>query len=81
MLPWFLMLQSAERFASVQKEAKPEHRHLLVHSTDFNDGANCKTWVVGNLLGAKQQAFAPAGTFFHQFVVPPIAEVLTSATK
>lgn len=31
---------------------------------------------VGTLLGAKERARAPTGTFFHQFAVPPIIEVV-----
>mmetsp|Transcript_32149 Transcript_32149/g.91202 ORF Transcript_32149/g.91202 Transcript_32149/m.91202 type:complete len:623 (-) Transcript_32149:250-2118(-) len=72
--------RSAERFAVVQSEAKPEHRHLLVHSTSFADGSSCKTWVVGTLLGAKEQHHAPSGAFFHQFVVPPITETRSDCT-
>lgn len=66
--------KSAERFAAVRDEAKPEHQKLLVHVSSLKEGAQCKTWVVGTALGAKEQAHAPRGTFFHQFVVPPIDE-------
>eukprot|EP00191_Tetraselmis_sp_GSL018_P009540 CAMPEP_0177603400 /NCGR_PEP_ID=MMETSP0419_2-20121207/15488_1 /TAXON_ID=582737 /ORGANISM="Tetraselmis sp., Strain GSL018" /LENGTH=590 /DNA_ID=CAMNT_0019097161 /DNA_START=152 /DNA_END=1924 /DNA_ORIENTATION=+ len=66
--------KSAERFEAVRSEAKPEHRHLLVHATSLSEGSRCNRWVVGTLLGAADQKHAPPGAFFHQFVVPPIRE-------
>lgn len=31
-----------------------------------------QTWIVGKWITPREQKFAPAGTHFHQFVVPPI---------
>lgn len=31
-----------------------------------------KTWIVGKWLYPREQRWAPSGTHFHQFVVPPI---------
>lgn len=76
-----LMLTSAkERFESIQKEAPAECRSLLVRATRHEEGAHCKDWVVGKWLNAKQQRCAPPGTHFHQFVVPPMAELRPDCT-
>lgn len=40
----------------------------------FQDGKDCNTWVVGRFLSKKEQAIAPSGTIFHQFVVPMLEE-------
>lgn len=39
-----------------------------------------QTWIVGKWTWAKDQQFAPPGTFFHQFVVPVIQEVRKDCT-
>lgn len=31
-----------------------------------------QTWIVGKWLSPREQRWAPPGTHFHQFVVPPI---------
>jgi hypothetical protein len=31
-----------------------------------------QTWIVGKWLSPREQRWAPSGTHFHQFVVPPI---------
>ena len=33
-----------------------------------------QTWIAGKWLSKKEQSYAPPGTQFHQFVVPPITE-------
>mmetsp|Transcript_30914 Transcript_30914/g.100644 ORF Transcript_30914/g.100644 Transcript_30914/m.100644 type:complete len:632 (+) Transcript_30914:219-2114(+) len=66
---------SLERYEQIAKEASsPEQRALLVRAERLEDGAQCDTWVVGKYLREKEQRHAPAGTTFHQFVVPPIPE-------
>jgi hypothetical protein len=39
-----------------------------------------QTWIVGKWTWAKEQQYAPPGTFFHQFVVPVIQEVRKDCT-
>jgi WAX2 C-terminal domain len=31
-----------------------------------------QTWIVGKWLSPREQKWAPSGTHFHQFVVPPV---------
>lgn len=31
-----------------------------------------QTWIVGKWITPREQSWAPTGTHFHQFVVPPI---------
>jgi len=66
---------SRERYEGVVSDCAAEFRHNLVHSTEVKDGRDCQCWVVGRFLSAAEQAIAPAGTTFHQFVVPPLDEI------
>jgi hypothetical protein len=66
--------QSKERFDTIYNNAKPEFRHLLVHSTEMQDGATIKDWIVGKFASETEQALAPPGSTFHQFAVPPLKE-------
>ena len=43
-------------------------------------GTTCRDWVVGKYCGKWEQALAPSGTMFHQFVVPPIPETRADCT-
>jgi hypothetical protein len=70
-----MLTTSKERFDAIQREAPSEYRSNLVQVTKYQAGKNCKTWIVGKWTWAKDQQFAPPGTFFHQFVVPVIPEV------
>ncbi|CAI5471910.1 unnamed protein product [Closterium sp. Yama58-4] len=70
-----MLTTSKERFESIRSEAPAEKQHLLVQVTDCKQASHCREWIVGKWLTAKQQAHAPKGTFFHQFVVPPLDEV------
>ncbi|WZY81122.1 hypothetical protein YC2023_027506 [Brassica napus] len=63
---------SPERFQNIQKEAPAEFQNYLVQVTKYNSAQHCKTWIVGKWLTPREQSWAPAGTHFHQFVVPPI---------
>ncbi|XP_038987308.1 very-long-chain aldehyde decarbonylase GL1-1-like isoform X1 [Phoenix dactylifera] len=67
-----MLTLSPERFLKIQKEASPECQHYLVQVTKCEAAQNCKTWIVGKWLSAREQRCAPSGTHFHQFVVPPI---------
>lgn len=69
-----MFTQSAERFQRIRDEASPEARKNIIHATKTEAGANCKDWIVGKFCNQKDQAIAPAGTTFHQFVVPPLQE-------
>lgn len=67
-----MLTPSTERFQKVQKEAPTDFQHYLVHVTKYQAAQNCKTWIVGKWITPRQQSWAPSGTHFHQFVVPPI---------
>lgn len=67
-----MLTQSEERFRSIQEEAPSELQRYLVRVSEYQAGQNCKTWLVGKWLPLSQQRWAPPGTHFHQFVVPPI---------
>jgi hypothetical protein len=49
--------------------------NLMYVCLNVQDGSDCDCWVVGRFLSAKEQAIAPPGTTFHQFVVPPLEEL------
>ncbi|CAL5039720.1 unnamed protein product [Urochloa decumbens] len=67
-----MLTVSTERFLKIQREAPAESQHYLVQVTKYQAAQSCKTWIVGKWLSPREQRWAPAGTHFHQFVVPPI---------
>lgn len=67
-----MLTLSTERFQNIQQEAPPDCQKNLVQVTKYQAAQNCKTWVVGKWITPGQQRWAPPGTHFHQFVVPPI---------
>uniref|UniRef100_A0A0D9WSR1 aldehyde oxygenase (deformylating) n=1 Tax=Leersia perrieri TaxID=77586 RepID=A0A0D9WSR1_9ORYZ len=67
-----MLTLSTERFMNIQKEAPAEFQQYLVQVTKYQAAQQCKTWIVGKWLSPREQRWAPAGTHFHQFVVPPI---------
>ncbi|XP_027367642.1 very-long-chain aldehyde decarbonylase CER3-like isoform X1 [Abrus precatorius] len=67
-----MLTLSADRFQRIQKEAPPEYQSYLVQVTKYQAAQNCKTWIVGKWITPREQNWAPRGTHFHQFVVPPI---------
>ncbi|XP_077216204.1 very-long-chain aldehyde decarbonylase CER3-like [Tasmannia lanceolata] len=67
-----MLTLSKERFQAIQSEAPIEFQQYLVQVTKYETAQNCKTWIVGKWLYPKEQKWAPRGTHFHQFVVPPI---------
>ncbi|EPS58637.1 hypothetical protein M569_16175, partial [Genlisea aurea] len=67
-----MLTASTERFRDIQKEAAADGRKFLVQVTGHEAAQNCKTWIMGKWITQEQQRWAPAGTHFHQFVVPPI---------
>jgi len=69
-----LLTLSEERFNKVVEDCPKAFRGNLVRTEDINDGKDCNTWVVGRFLSKKEQAIAPSGTIFHQFVVPMLEE-------
>ncbi|KAJ0603590.1 putative fatty acid hydroxylase, NAD(P)-binding domain superfamily [Helianthus annuus] len=75
-----MLTQSTERFKSIQKEASPENQNLLVQVTKLQAAKHCKTWIIGKWTTPREQRWAPAGTHFHQFVVPPVFEFRTDCT-
>ncbi|KAJ8501302.1 hypothetical protein OPV22_011854 [Ensete ventricosum] len=67
-----MLTLSTERFVKIQKEVPADYQHHLVQVTKYQAAQNCKTWIVGKWLSLREQRWAPPGTHFHQFVVPPI---------
>ncbi|XP_021895251.1 protein ECERIFERUM 3 [Carica papaya] len=67
-----MLTLSSERFQKIQKEAPVDCQNYLVQVTKYQAAQNCKTWIVGKWITPREQSWAPAGTHFHQFVVPPI---------
>ncbi|GLU10331.1 hypothetical protein SLE2022_271460 [Rubroshorea leprosula] len=67
-----MLTLSTERFQNIQKEAPVDFQHYLVQVTKYQAAQNCTTWIVGKWITPRQQSWAPTGTHFHQFVVPPI---------
>ncbi|XXG58491.1 hypothetical protein AAC387_Pa04g0798 [Persea americana] len=67
-----MLTPSSERFQAIKKEAPAECQQYLVHATKYHAAQHCKTWIVGKWLSPMEQRWAPPGTHFHQFVVPPI---------
>ncbi|XP_076931016.1 very-long-chain aldehyde decarbonylase CER3-like [Bidens hawaiensis] len=75
-----MLTQSTERFKSIQKEASPENQNLLIQVTKFQAAKHCKTWILGKWTTPREQTWAPPGTHFHQFVVPPVFELRRDCT-
>ena len=69
-----MLTQSTERFQKIRDEASPKAQKMIFHATKVEAGANCKDWIVGKFCNKKDQSIAPAGSTFHQFVVPPLQE-------
>ncbi|OIV99830.1 hypothetical protein TanjilG_26168 [Lupinus angustifolius] len=67
-----MLTSSTDRFQRIQKEAPPEYQSYLVQVTKYQAAQNCKTWIIGKWIMPREQCWAPRGTHFHQFVVPPI---------
>jgi hypothetical protein len=67
-----MLTLSTDRFEKVQKEAPLECQSYLVQVTKYQAAQHCKTWIVGKWITPREQNWAPRGTHFHQFVVPPI---------
>ncbi|RZC92211.1 hypothetical protein C5167_004070, partial [Papaver somniferum] len=75
-----MLTLSKERFESIQREADKELQGYLVQVTKYQAAQNCKTWIVGKWITPREQRWAPPGTHFHQFVVPPIFAVRRNCT-
>ncbi|KAL0785024.1 hypothetical protein Bca101_001269 [Brassica carinata] len=75
-----MLTLSVERFQKIQKEAPSKFQKYLVQVTKYNSAQHCKTWIVGKWLTPREQSWAPAGTHFHQFVVPPILKFRRNCT-
>ncbi|XP_047341727.1 very-long-chain aldehyde decarbonylase CER3-like [Impatiens glandulifera] len=67
-----MLTQSTERFTKIQKEASEDCQGYLVQVTKYQAAQHCKTWIIGKWTTPQEQRYAPKGTHFHQFVVPPI---------
>ena len=75
-----MMTNSEERFRKIQVELPVEKQPYLVQVESAAAAKHCKTWIAGKWLTEKEQSYAPAGTHFHQFVVPPIEEYRKDCT-
>ena len=75
-----MMTNSVERFEKIQSELPEDKKHLLVRVESAEAAKNCNTWIAGKWLTEKEQSYAPPGTHFHQFVVPPIEEYRKDCT-
>ncbi|GJR90618.1 eceriferum 3-like protein [Tanacetum coccineum] len=75
-----MLTESTERFTRIQKEASLENQHYLVQVTKFQAAKHCKTWILGKWTTPREQRWAPPGTHFHQFVVPPVFEFRKDCT-
>ncbi|XP_052180475.1 very-long-chain aldehyde decarbonylase CER3-like isoform X2 [Diospyros lotus] len=75
-----MLTPSSERYQKIQKEAPAEFQKYLVQVTKYQAAQNCKTWIVGKWITPREQSWAPAGTHFHQFVVPPILSFRRNCT-
>ncbi|KAK4481641.1 hypothetical protein RD792_012548 [Penstemon davidsonii] len=75
-----MLTLSTERFRNIQKEAPVEYHKYLVQVTKYQAAQNCKAWIVGKWITPREQNFAPPGTHFHQFVVPPILQFRRDCT-
>ncbi|THG13975.1 hypothetical protein TEA_024844 [Camellia sinensis var. sinensis] len=75
-----MLTQSTERFKSIQKEAPIEYRKFLVQVTTYQAAEHCKIWIIGKWTTPREQWWAPAGTHFYQFVVPPIIPMRRDCT-
>ncbi|CAA3030940.1 ECERIFERUM 3-like isoform X2 [Olea europaea subsp. europaea] len=67
-----MLTQSTERFINIQKEAPVDCQNFLVQVTKYQAAKHCKTWIIGKWMTPREQSWAPSGTHFNQFVVPPI---------
>ncbi|KAK6127014.1 hypothetical protein DH2020_039242 [Rehmannia glutinosa] len=75
-----MLTLSNERFRKIQEEAPADCQQYLVQVTKYQAAQNCKTWIVGKWITRREQKFAPSGTHFHQFVVPPIFQFRRDCT-
>lgn len=75
-----MLTSSTERFQKILKEAPVDCQNYLVQVTKHQAAQNCKTWIVGKWITPWEQSWAPSGTHFHQFVVPPILPIRRDCT-
>ncbi|KAL8461281.1 hypothetical protein ACS0TY_032669 [Phlomoides rotata] len=75
-----MLTMSTERFRNIVKEAPVDCHKYLVQVTKYQAAQDCKTWIVGKWITPREQNFAPSGTHFHQFVVPPILQFRRDCT-
>ncbi|GLJ22128.1 hypothetical protein SUGI_0415300 [Cryptomeria japonica] len=75
-----MLTASLERFKLVKNEAPAEYRNYLIHSSTYEAGSRCKTWIVGKWAGYRDQKCAPKGTQFYQFTLPKIVEFRSDCT-
>lgn len=67
-----MLTLSKERFLKIQKEAPTDCQKYIIQVTKYQAANQCKTWIIGKWATPREQYYAPSGTHFHQFVVPPV---------
>ncbi|KAK9699566.1 hypothetical protein RND81_08G181700 [Saponaria officinalis] len=70
-----MLTLSTQRFKTIQKEGPVNFQKYMVQVTKYHTAKNCKTWIT-----PREQSWAPPGTHFHQFVVPPILQFRRDCT-
>ncbi|GER48542.1 fatty acid hydroxylase superfamily [Striga asiatica] len=75
-----MLTLSNERFVKIQKEAPVDCQKYLVQVTKYEAAKHCKTWIIGKWATPREQYYAPTGTHFHQFVVPPVIPIRRDCT-
>ncbi|KAK3011872.1 hypothetical protein RJ639_010533 [Escallonia herrerae] len=75
-----MLTRSTERFRIIQKESPEDCRQFLVQVTKCQAAKHCKTWIMGKWATPREQSWAPPGTHFHQFVVPPMIQFRRDCT-
>ncbi|MCO5571120.1 hypothetical protein L7F22_024852 [Adiantum nelumboides] len=61
------VLPTEEHAKYLRNCISPVSRANLVHVTSYNDGKECKVWIVGEKIGHAAQKLAPKGTYFYPF--------------
>ncbi|MCO5563552.1 hypothetical protein L7F22_017197 [Adiantum nelumboides] len=69
-----VLLPSSKEHASLRSSVSSKFKDNLVYATNYDAGASCKVWLVGDRIGRGIQNLAPRGAYFYPFDVFPIRE-------
>mmetsp|Transcript_60064 Transcript_60064/g.160596 ORF Transcript_60064/g.160596 Transcript_60064/m.160596 type:complete len:675 (-) Transcript_60064:72-2096(-) len=64
-----IVTRSAERFADLRRKAGA-HGDRLLQIERYEEGADCRVWVLGTMTTRPLGCLVPAGTTFYEFGVP-----------